>query len=528
MLSSYLNVCNPIDFYYLDLHKRVAIHYLQKFTMKFLPTIRFITLIVSGFLTQPIAYASAADDEHIRQIVQGMLKEKDQKIEQLETRIRQLEQENKTAVAASMNQAPTIPPAKLVLQQATVAPVPEPVKTAATEKPDSSITSKLKDLDKKVGELKEAASANGLEISGFFDVNAKTGNSTDQTFSLGSVELDLDYVHDEHFGASTALVLCGNSSNADYGAPGAIFCGNSGPGALSGGSTMAGIAVALVDYHSFNDRIPPRGRIFNNQGLHVQLGRFDLPFGNDYQNFANKDRVTVTAPLTTSRMQMGGYNADGIRSYGSWDMFNYSAYWTDALYANDGHAIGGRLGLAVGQNTYRIHNTTPEGVELGVSHLSELNGDNNIRNTVYGIDFSVGYGILRWQNEVMWLQAHQNTYLDQDGNIVNDLDGNTSPFGKGHQVGYHSTLIADLERVVKYPMLLFARFSRWEPSQQLGLDFDGSTVNIEDISMLTLGFNYKFSNHLALKFEYNDSLGTSTGERYFDEKLGIGQMVMSF
>lgn len=468
------------------------------------------------------SFGASSDDEHIRQIVRSMLQEKDRKIEQLEARIHQLEQER---VADRGANAPLSADAKAPAATS-ASPASEPTKTASRENADTSVSSKLKDLDKKIGELKEAASASGLEISGFFDVNAKTGNSTDQTFSVGSVELDLDYVHDEHFGASSALVLCGNSSNADYGAPGAIFCGNSGPGALSGGSTMAGIAVALVDYHLFNDRIPPRGRIFNNQGLHVQLGRFDLPFGNDYQNFANKDRVTVTAPLTTSRIQLGGYNADGIRSYGSWGMFNYSAYWTDAIYANDGHAIGGRLGMALGQNAYRIHSSNPEGIEFGVSHLSELDGENRIRNTVYGLDLSMSYGRLRWQNEVMLLQAHQTTLIDDDDSIGTEFA--YRPYGKGHQLGYHSTLIADMEGVIKHPVLAFARFSRWEPSQNRGLDFNGDTVDIADISMLSLGFNYKFSDHLALKFEYNDSLGTETGERYFDRKVGIGQMVMSF
>lgn len=469
-------------------------------------------------------HATAAEDEHIRQIVQGVLKEKDQKIEQLEARIKQLEQERNNSVAVSAN--PTVAPA------GEPTPAPAPVKTAANAKPEPTVDTKLKALDKKIAALKEAAEANGLQMSGFFDINAKTGNSTDQTFSVGSVELDLDYVHDDHFGASSALVLCGNSSNADYGAPGAVFCGNSGPGALSGGSTMAGIAVALVDYHSFNDRIPPRGRIFNNKGFHIQAGRFDLPFGNDYQNFANKDRITITAPLTTSRMQLGGYNADGIRSYGAWDMFNYSVFWTDALYANDGHTVGGRLGLALGQNTYKIHNANPEGIEIGVSHLSEFDGENRIRNTVYGADLSIGYGMWRLQNEFMLLNAHQQVFLEQDadGNPLPIIipDPNTSPFGKGHQLGYHSTLTVDLESLSKQPIVAFARYSRWQPSQGLGLDFDGSTVAINDISMLSLGFNYKFSDHLRVKFEYNDSLGTETAERYFDRKLGIAQIVMSF
>lgn len=474
---------------------------------------RLIFFTFIGLATLPLAQAAPTDDAHIRAIVQSMLKEKDDKIAQLEARIQQLEAPQPSTAALSSDNSPN-------------SSKTEPGKTAATAQADASVTSKLDSLGKKVAELKEAASANGLEISGFFDVNARTGNSTDQTFSVGSVELDLDYAHDDHFGASTALVLCGNSSNADYGAPGAVFCGNSGAGGLSGGNTMAGIAVALVDYHLFNDRIPPRGRLFNNQGLHIQAGRFDLPFGSDYQYFANKDRVTVTAPLTTSRMQLGGYNSDGLRSYGSFGAFNYSAFWTDAIYANDGHSIGGRLGLALGQNAYRIHNSNPQGIEFGVSHLSELDGENRIRNTVYGADFSIGYGMLRLQNEFMLLQSHQTSLIDETGNI--GTDNATLAFGKGHQLGYHSTLIADLHSLIKRPVLAFARYSRWDPSQNRGLDFNGSTVAMADISMLSLGFNYKFSDHLALKFEYSDSLGTSTGERYFDNKVGIGQMVMSF
>jgi len=482
-----------------------------------IPRNGLLSLLFLGLATQSAAYGSAAEDEHIRWIVQTMLKEKDRKIEQLEARIRQLEGTRGGAAAIMQNQD-SAPHVETVIA--------EPVKTAATGKIEPTVSSKLQALDKKIDELKEAASANGLEISSFFDVNAKTDNSTNQTFSVGSVELDLDYVHDEHFGASSALVLCGNSSNADYGAPGAVFCGNSGPGGLSGGNTMAGIAVALVDYHLFNDRIPPRGRIFNNQGLHIQAGRFDLPFGSDYQNFANKDRVTVTAPLTTSRMQMGGYNGDGVRSYGLWKPFNYSVFWTDAMYADDGHAIGGRLGMVLGQKAYSVHHPNQEGIEFGVSHLSELGGGNHIRNTVYGADLSIGYGLLRWQNEVMLLQAYQNLTLDGEGNPV--LDDFGKPIGKAHQLGYHSTLIADLEGIIKYPVLAFARFSRWQPKQHFALDYDGSRVAIKDVSMLSVGFNYQVSDHLHLKFEYNDSLGTSTTERYFDKRVGIWQMVMSF
>ena len=188
------------------------------------------------------------------------------------------------------------------------------------------------------------------------------------------------------------------------------------------------------------------------------------------------------------------------------------------------------MGIALAHNPYTVHHNKLddilEGIEFGISHLSEFDGGNNIRNTVYGADFSIGYGMLRLQNEFMLLQAHQDVFLDADGNIVPDSDQN--PFGKGHQLAYHSTLIADLESFIKYPVKAFVRYSRWQPSQQLGLDYDGSTVAINDVSMLSLGLNYQFSDNLRFKLEYDDSLGTWTAEHYFDKRLGIAQIVMSF
>lgn len=493
-------------------------HWLSSGYVSATPTI--YVLVLSLTLSPCLQAKSTGDDEHIRQIVSTMLREKDRQIEQLEARIKQLEQQKAPVQQLVDNhkaQEGAISPAAAQSDKSMASTEAINAKSA-----DPQVSSKLKELSKKVDELKSTAEANGLLMSGFFDINAKTSNSTDQTFSVGSVELDLDYVHDDHFGASTALVLCGNSANAENGAPAHIVCGNSGAGGLSGGNTMAGIAVAMVDYHLFNDRIPPRGRIFNNQGLHIQAGRFDLPFGTDYQFFANKDRVTVTAPLTTSRMQLGGFNSDGIRSYGSWGMLNYSAFWTDSVYGETGHAIGGRLGLLLGQNTYTIHYRNPEAIEIGVSHLSDLDGHNAIRNTVYGADLTFNYGMWHLQNELMLLQGHQDMVLEVAGTPGNFV-------GKGHQLGYHSTLSADLESFVNQPIRAFVRYSRWQPSQTLGLDFDGSgPIALNDISMLSLGFNYKFSDHLRLKLEYDDSLGTWIAERYFDKRLGIAQIVMSF
>ncbi|MGY6278226.1 hypothetical protein [Methylomonas sp. MgM2] len=259
--------------------------------------------------------------------------------------------------------------------------------------------------------------------------------------------------------------------------------------------------------------------------MHIQAGRFDLPFGIDYQHFAARDRITVTPPLTTSVMQLGGYNADGIRSYGAWNNLNFSVFGTDAFYNDKGHIIGGRLGVRFGERPYSVHNPG-KGIEFGISHLSQLDGDNDNRISVYGADLSIDYGAWHLENELMFLQTHRDQTFDADGNPLFDQYGNS--VGKNNQFGYHSTLVVDLKPFIKWSIRAFARFSQWLPKQRIGLDYDGSAVSIEDISMLNLGFNYEFSNYLQLKFEYDNSLGTATGERYFDPQVSIGQIVVSF
>ena len=488
----------------------------QSIRMLLLPTVALLNPVLTE------AKTSSKDDAHILKVVESILHEKDQKIATLEARIQQLEQHTiqgnpkATTVSGSNQSTIGLSPTSPTSNTPSTPPNNSPTLAASTETSTvSGINSKLADIGEELAELKDAAKEKGLAINGFFDVNAKTDNATDQTFSVGSVELDLEYSYNPHFAASSALVLCGNSSGADFSAPASVTCGGSGPGGIGAGG--AGIAVALVDFHLFDGSIPPRGRIFNNQGFHVQAGRFDLPFSTDYQYFANKDRVTITAPITTTRMQFGGYNGDGIRSYGSWKNFNYSAFWTDAMYANDGSSVGGRLGFVFGQNTFRTHNKSYDGIEMGVSHLSDLDKNRNLRHAVYGVDLSLGYGFVKLQNELMLLQSLDDL-VDEYGTI----------YGKQHELGFHSTLIADLEKLIHYPLLAFARYGRWQPKQKLGYDYDGSLVAIDTISQLSVGLNYKFNDYFQLKFEYNDSLGTSTQERYFDKRLGIAQAVVSF
>ncbi|MDP1664784.1 MAG: hypothetical protein Q8L79_06600 [Methylobacter sp.] len=96
------------------------------------------------------AGAASVSDEHIRQIVAELLKKKDQTIAQLEARLQQLEH---TPTAEN---------------------TPAETGTAPDAQSGYAIVNKLGDLTEEVEALKEAAKEKGLNISGFFDVNAKT------------------------------------------------------------------------------------------------------------------------------------------------------------------------------------------------------------------------------------------------------------------------------------------------------------------------------------------------------------------
>lgn len=139
----------------------------------------------------PIVEAETnSSDEHIRNIVKELLLEKDNKIEVLEARIQQLEQ-------------------KLQLQQEGQTKLEESLAqdTHAQKNNEAKTwTDKFSELGEQVEELKASAESNGLEISGFFDVSARTENSSESTFDLGAFEIDLEYAYNEHFAASSALV----------------------------------------------------------------------------------------------------------------------------------------------------------------------------------------------------------------------------------------------------------------------------------------------------------------------------------
>ena len=133
------------------------------------------------------------------------------------------------------------------------------------------------------------------------------------------------------------------------------------------------MTVGFLDFHPFGGTIAPRGRLWVEKGFHVQVGRFDVPFGNDWQFFASKDSVSISRPLTTDTIMEGGLNDVGLRVLGNDGTFNFNAFALRGF--GQGRTTGGRLGLTPFGNPFSLkEGRAPKTLELGWSWFQNASG----------------------------------------------------------------------------------------------------------------------------------------------------------
>ena len=327
-----------------------------------------------------------------------------------------------------------------------------------------------------------------LDIAGFFDVTAQSTDNGDHIFDLGGFELDLQFDQGENFAVSTALVWDGEVSE---------------------------VAVAVLDYHVGSHNVPTRGRLFGEPGYHIQFGRFDIPFGIDYEFFAAPDRPNITAPLTTQRIQNDGFNGDGLRAYGSWSKIDYAVYWTNSLFEDTGNSVGTRLGFFPGRDPFSVHNRDSQSdFSIGLSWLHDMDSDENERNTLQAMD-------IRWKYDVVELVLE---YIKLDNIDTVTLPGGGSA-GPADEDGFNSRLLIDFE-----PISFFVGYGQWKPAFTAALDPEdpATSYSVNKLNRLTIGSRYMIDDILQIKLEYLSHLGTSTAEPDFEKRKLTFQLVASF
>ena len=181
----------------------------------------------------------------------------------------------------------------------------------------------------------------GMQVSAFGDALSgySEGGARNLGFDAGEVDVAGDLTHDVQLGLAVVT------------AP-----------------ALTKLTVGFLDYHPFGGQIAPRGQLWVEKGFHVQAGRFDVPFGNDWQYYASKDSVSISRPLTTAEIMGGGYNDAGLRVLGNNGTFNFNTYLLQGF--ERGRLLGGRIALTPFGDPFSLKGTRdPKVAELGLSYF---------------------------------------------------------------------------------------------------------------------------------------------------------------
>ena len=192
-------------------------------------------------------------------------------------------------------------------------------------------------LDDAKGRL--AGALGGLQVSAFGSGTAGYSDGGARDFRYDNAEVDVagDLAHDLQLGLAVVRF-----------------------------PALTKLTVGYLDYHPFGGGLAPRGQLSVEKGFHVQVGRFDVPFGNDWQYYGTKDSVSISRPLTTASVMDGGYNDAGVRVLGNDGTVNFNAFLLQGFHP--GRLVGGRIGLTPFGDPFSLQGTrAPKVAEVGLS-----------------------------------------------------------------------------------------------------------------------------------------------------------------
>ena len=344
------------------------------------------------------------------------------------------------------------------------------------------LKSRMDELEEENEELKKRVDLlSALKIGGYFDVSMSNYKNKPNIFQIGNFELDLEHNYD-HFQVAAALVF----------------------------HDGAELAVGFIDYHLFGSRISPRGRLFQDEGLHLQVGRFDVPFGNDWYEYSPVTRTTVTPPLTTEIIMEGGYNDEGIRLLLNYMSVNLTMYMLDGIeqqYSFGGNSYGGRIGFTPFSNPYELRSRSVPVFELGFSGIIDLDREAKTAEKLFAADIKTRTGPLILSSEYY--------HRDKNAGIV--------------LYGYHVTAGRDFGYFSNLPVKLYGRFEQCVSEEIVAISLGGIDKN--SITRLTAGINLNISDISYLKFEYLnhiDAYEEYRSDQYFSRTLYYLQLVITF
>lgn len=172
------------------------------------------------------------------------------------------------------------------------------------------------------------------------------------------------------------------------------------------------LTVGFLDFHPFGGIIAPRGRLWVEKGFHIQVGRFDVPFGNDWQFFASKDSVSISRPLTTDGIMDGGYNDLGLRVLGNDGTVNFNTFVLRGF--GEGRLVGGRLGFTPFGNPFSLKDARePKSAEFGFSYLYDTGANRRKQEMAWAVDAEGRLGNWYLRSEYILRRQEPDAFNDR-------------------------------------------------------------------------------------------------------------------
>jgi hypothetical protein len=213
----------------------------------------------------------------------------------------------------------------------------------------------------------------GLQLSAFGDLLADTADDGHRRVAFDAVELDLAGELTDTLEVAAAGVKDREDTR---------------------------MASGFLDYHPFGGIIAPRGKLWVEKGFHIQVGRFDVPFGNDWQYYASKDSISISRPLTTDQVMDGGYNDAGMRVLGNNGTVNFNAYLLRGF--QPGRLLGARIGFTPFGDPFSLKGAREQKVaELGYSAYYDAASDWRKREAGQAEDLEVHLGTYTLRTEYL-------------------------------------------------------------------------------------------------------------------------------
>ncbi len=340
-----------------------------------------------------------------------------------------------------------------------------PVSAAA---PDGSFLKQKIDLGKE--QLSKWMLGTGL--SGFVDFKFSDRTNIPHVASLGYLEIDLSREFGKNFQAAGSVVA--DPENGVF------------------------LSVGFVDYHFFGGLIAPRGRLFTEKGFHLQAGRFDVPFGNDWQYYATKDRNTIFPALTTDMIMGGGYNDYGGRVLGNAIEYNYTVYCLRGV--GKGAAYGGRFGFTPFNNPYTLKRREAQTLEIGFSFLTDRQDNRRSGYWAYALDAESKLGPVHTRLESV--RRDDRGLIPGDPGIISS--------------GAHLT--QSIKLPIRFPLSVTWRAERMKQrllDENMALDNSGGKLFevaplSSPLNRLTFGIGFPLTDLFLLKVDYMQFVHTPT------------------